>query len=88
MKYKTEKLPVLGDYAGFRVIVWDKLGFQFSVTEKISGTQMTIVQNNKTFLNEDEVLKSLKYCVINQAKKIYQESSYIPGQEFTFWFIR
>lgn len=86
MEIKTTKVPQKGDYYAFQALVWHDGKLQFTLTVKLTRTEYSIALNRNCIKDLDEALQKLKDFTISEAQKIYNDSRYKEGGEYTGTF--
>lgn len=83
MEIKTTKVPQKGDYYAFQAIVWHDGILQFTLTEKLTRTEFSIALNRECVKDLEDALQKLRDFTVSEAKRIYNNSTYKEGGEYT-----
>lgn len=88
MNTKSFELPRTGDFIGWRIEVWDEGGEKqlFSITQKISGSELAIARGRGSIVSDEDALERLRKSMEEFARERFETGNYSLGQEFSgFW---
>lgn len=82
------QLAKTGDFIGWCVEVLDEEAEKqlFSITQKISDTELTVAKGRGSIVSDEDALSRLRERVEEFAKERFEDGDYSLGQEFFgFW---